>query len=146
MTILFKLIIREVQDSEILIKLEIICCSLSWILPLISAIIAIARTNIGYIGGWCWIVNTGNGNIYRFGVFYIPMFVIFTTISILFGIVIYKIYITRKQIKDKLHSKEQKKLYLTIMKLVFFPLGFLVVWLFPIIRRIYIWATGDDVI
>ena len=68
--------IRKISNPKTLTRVEIIAYICSWTLPLISAIIPLAMDQYQYLGSWCWITSNGTGNILRFAVFYIPLFIV----------------------------------------------------------------------
>eukprot|EP01133_Synstelium_polycarpum_P017273 gene17273-20599_t len=92
--------------------------------------LCLAKNMVAYVGVWCWISEEYNG--WRFGLFYVPFFIIFGVSAILVGCTC---HYTWKVIKGGVSDNKDK--YITYQfKLVNYIVVFLVCWIFAVINRI----------
>jgi len=133
------------QNQEALHKFEIAYHAVCWGVPLVLALLPLSTSSYGFSGAWCWMVNTDPAsNAWRFVVFYIPLYIFIISIFVLYGLVGRHMYTSFKSVsgaksEDVLKS-EKKYLY----KMVAYPIGFLLIWLVPLINRIQNWAAPEN--
>ncbi|EGG19897.1 G-protein-coupled receptor [Cavenderia fasciculata] len=124
---IYLLIVKRFQDPE---RLEKYYYGICWGLPMISTIIMLAKNLVEPVVGWCWI--GGDYTAYRFGIFYVPFFIIFATSAVLVGLTCqytYKVIHNGVSDNKERHIKYQ-------FKLVNYIIVFLVCWIFAVINRI----------
>nr|ACF17591.1 cAMP receptor cAR [Cavenderia aureostipes] len=124
---IYLLIVKRIQEAERLEKYYYLIC---WGLPLISTIIMLAKGLVERVVGWCWI--GGQYTAYRFGIFYVPFFIIFATSAVLVGLTCQYTY-------NVIHNgvSDNKDRHITYQfKLVNYIIVFLVCWIFAVVNRI----------
>ncbi|EGG19622.1 G-protein-coupled receptor [Cavenderia fasciculata] len=123
------LLISRVQINQR--KFEIIYMVVSWGLPAISTIIMLSTNIVSNVGSWCWI---GTKFVYfRFGLFYIPFFVIFGAAAILVGLTSHYTYVVMHNSKF-VRNENHHAVYQ--FKLVNYIIVFLICWVFAVVNRI----------
>eukprot|EP01133_Synstelium_polycarpum_P006688 gene6688-7777_t len=124
---IYVLIVQRCPEIEKLEKYYFFIC---WALPIISTVTMLAKNMVAYVDVWCWISDHYNG--WRFGLFYVPFFIIFGVSAILVGCTC---HYTWKVIKGGVSDNKDK--YITYQfKLVNYIIVFLVCWIFAVINRI----------
>ncbi|GAM26177.1 hypothetical protein SAMD00019534_093520, partial [Acytostelium subglobosum LB1] len=104
----------------------------SWGLPLISCIIMVSTPNlVSNVGSWCWIGAKYPG--YRFGLFYIPFFVIFAAAAIMVGLTSHYTY---KVLTSGISKTVESKHGAYQFKLINYIIVFLICWVFAVVNRI----------
>ena len=122
---------------------------LSWLVPsLLLSLLPLAGDNYGQAGAWCWIKHSST--VWRFLIWYVPLFII---ITLLFVVYIRIIYYLRKQMNtwqgnfDPDAERNHTLIVDDISALKFYPCVYLALSIFPLILRIHNAATalGDDI-
>nr|ACF17590.1 cAMP receptor TasB [Heterostelium pallidum] len=124
---IYLLIVKRYPEPERLERYYFFIC---WGLPLISTITMLAKDTVHFLGNWCWIGEQYTG--YRFGLFYVPFFIIFGVSAILVGLTCHYTY----QVIHKGVSDNKDKHITYQFKLVNYIIVFLVCWIFAVINRI----------
>ncbi|EGG21523.1 G-protein-coupled receptor [Cavenderia fasciculata] len=126
---IYLVLVRTHHEPERLEKFYMIA---SWGLPLISCIIMVSVDGLVMnVGSWCWIGQQYQG--YRFGLFYIPMFIIYAGAVLLTGLTMYYTYTVIYKNEQSTKKAEHRKYQ---FKLVNYIVVFLVCWIFAVINRI----------
>lgn len=114
---------------------------ISFGIPGIFSLIAGLSGVYGPAGGWCWMV--GSAEIWRFGAFYIPLWIVMFLNAIIHLNVIWEV---RKLIKrTSEHDSSVESLRELARRSMRYPIVLFVVWSFASINRIYEAATHDQV-
>jgi len=92
----------------------------------------------GIAGIWCWIV--WDYQIYRWVLYYIPLFLVIVTVIVLYSL-IYSTVITNLKEQSKHIDSDAKQL---LAKLRAYPIVFFIIYVFSITNRIYDWLSPDD--
>jgi len=117
----------------------------AWSVNIVFAILPMITDNYGNTGPWCWIVEKKPGDIgdvWRFLVYYIPLYICIFYIFVVYIYSSKKIYLLLKQANDA--RKEGKKRYKTLIRLIAYPIVFVCLWIVPVANRINSWAGGQD--
>jgi len=85
-------------------------------------------TNYGQTEIWCWITGEGTGNVWRFVCFYIPLFLFFLAITILYLLTFIKLSRTFNEMADSKPAEVVQKERRMLRSLVAYPLIFIFVW------------------
>eukprot|EP01130_Rhizamoeba_saxonica_P009668 TRINITY_DN3941_c0_g1_i2.p1 TRINITY_DN3941_c0_g1~~TRINITY_DN3941_c0_g1_i2.p1 ORF type:complete len:243 (-),score=32.25 TRINITY_DN3941_c0_g1_i2:590-1318(-) len=115
----------------------------AWVTALLFALFPLVTSSYGLSGIWCWIVNTDTASsVWRFLVFYIPLYLMILVVIVLYVMIIYNVikYFKKSDTDDK--SKKRVRRQLNRLKL--YPIIFLLLYIFPIINRIYDWSSDGD--
>ena len=135
-------------------KLEIGYVLFSILFPLLCTWIPFIHNSFGFAGAWCWIRNWKDdcatqkyleGIIEQFVLWYGPLFVSLTlsviAVFIILIVLAQRAYAHRNQEIECLienHERNQnKKAIKELLPLLAYPVIFYVLWLFPLINRIY---------
>jgi len=109
-----------------------------WINAIIFTVIPIATRSIGNSGSYCWILGTGYHNYIRF-THYIPLWTMIAIICCIYVMTFTAVFKSQwlsfrssNRSKQMLHFSTSAKLYI---KLLGFPLVFVIVWIVPTFRR-----------
>jgi len=132
---MFLLVKMKVRRTDIHEK---VFHAIIWPLSLLSAALPFTTGNYGLAGTWCWITEDKTGDIWRFVVFYIPLWLSMLTVFILYILIIREV---RRIYGESGKGSEEAKI---VRMLVFYPLIFLICWTFPTINRIYQTATDGN--
>ncbi|GAM27317.1 hypothetical protein SAMD00019534_104920, partial [Acytostelium subglobosum LB1] len=124
---IYLLIVKRYQEAEKLEKYYFFVC---WGIPIAPTVVMLAKDTVEYLGSWCWIGDDYSN--YRFGLFYIPFFVIFALSAILVGLTMRYTY----QVIHQGVSENKDKHGTYQFKLVNYIIVFLICWIFAVVNRI----------
>eukprot|EP01128_Nolandella_sp_AFSM9_P005890 TRINITY_DN293_c0_g1_i1.p2 TRINITY_DN293_c0_g1~~TRINITY_DN293_c0_g1_i1.p2 ORF type:complete len:341 (+),score=49.81 TRINITY_DN293_c0_g1_i1:58-1080(+) len=114
---------------------ELIYHSFSWGFSLLFTILPLSTDAYGPTGVWCWIRSDERGQVWRWIVFYLPLYGVIMGTIFLYSLVI-------RTVRTRVQSKAES----IIPRLNFYPLVLLillVLYVFPTIVRINDGSTGD---
>lgn len=114
---------------------------IAWSLPVASFVILMGLNAFGYAGNWCWIKPELVS--LRFAFFYAPLLLIFFTNLIAYIVIIQSVRVQMAKVEDLVASRDNKVTLGLQLKLSFFLLAFFIVWIIPVINRIYMAFTTD---
>ncbi|KAI6659096.1 Cyclic AMP receptor-like protein A isoform X2 [Oopsacas minuta] len=109
------------------------------VIPIGFSVFPFINSSYGPAGIWCWITNkTYAGKILRFGIWYVPLWIIIGGIFIIFLIIIVKLLfkVKRWTLYNSQNDKKKDKIRNEIKSLFLYPIFFLVINIFPIANRI----------
>ena len=98
------------------------------------AALPLTTHSYGDAGAWCWIVNNEVGILWRFGVFYLPLFLYLALIGFLYTWILRKMYKVFRGVQKDESEKQRELRYL--YKMAAYPIVFFVLWICPLINRI----------
>ncbi len=144
--ITFNLLLTAVfnKDTD---RFEPVYASLIFILPLLINWIPFIENTYGEAGAWCWISNTDQdcneiifGNYARLFLWYVPSTTILIIVILVYLFIV--IWVTRQRQNwvgkfDPETERKKANLQKEVLPLMFYPLGFLIINLFPLINRIH---------
>eukprot|EP01125_Pyxidicula_operculata_P006769 TRINITY_DN2323_c0_g1_i1.p1 TRINITY_DN2323_c0_g1~~TRINITY_DN2323_c0_g1_i1.p1 ORF type:complete len:358 (-),score=69.66 TRINITY_DN2323_c0_g1_i1:134-1207(-) len=128
-----------VKGYKINNKIEVGYHVFVWGFALIAATVPFSTSSYGIAGLWCWL-DWDNGQLWRWTLFYIPLFVMMLVVIVLYGLISYTVS-SRLNTQSSVDYEKAKKL---IKKLQLYPIIFVGCYLFSIINRIYDWASPQD--
>jgi len=137
MAITFNLYFVVVFNKKIKI-LEYIYHGLVWGFAALAAGVPWVSKAYGIAGIWCWI--TWEYQVYRWVLYYLPLFLVIIGIVVLYSL-IYAAIISSLKFQGKESDKEAQQL---LAKLRAYPIVFFIVYAFSITNRIYDWLSPDD--
>ena len=135
-------------------RLEILYFVLIFIFPLTLNWIPFIEQAYGDAGPWCWIrIENDDCSKFEFGIYlqfilwYIPLYVGFASLTMIYIIILYKLHKDRHRWERTYNPDDAKKMKEQMEKevrpLLWFPLGYLLLYIIPLINRIYNSATGE---
>ncbi len=144
--ITFKLLMTAVfnKDTE---RFEFVYVALIVVLPLTFNWIPFIKGAYGEAGAWCWIKNTDNDcDPFPFGIYavlflwYIPSTTLLIIVVLVYAFIVIWVT-TRRQIWTGKHDLETERkranMRREVLPLMLYPLGFLILNLFPFINRVH---------
>lgn len=129
-------------------KLEMFYVFMIFIFPLTFNWIPFIDMAYGEAGAWCWIRSKNQdtckefefGTYLRFGIWYIPLYLILTILIILYVVIIWKLRKFRHKYtgvydpdSERLHEQMQKE----IMPLMMYPVIYFFLNIFPLMNRVH---------
>jgi len=133
--------LRKVLFNKMEILYHIIC----WGFSTICAILPLFTVSYGVAGIWCWIIRSGAGSVWRFIVFYIPLYLFILLVLIMYAIVVAVIIENKRKVKKLKKSGEDKTKKL-IARLFLYPIIFLLLYIMPTVNRIQNWVSTTDIL
>jgi len=132
------LYITIVQRSLELKKWEIISLICGISVPILLTILPMTTDNFGRAGVWCWISDDRFGREWRFIAFFIPLWIFWIIICIIFILIIRKLWKRNQGFKTEDRSQKQLKAEMRIfVKLSSYPIVWAFVWIIPTVDRIF---------
>ncbi len=137
-------------------RLEKVYVIFIFVLPLTFSWIPFINEAYGKAGAWCWIRSEDdNCNSFTYGailqliLWYIPLYILFIILTIVYVIILVKLRRDRNQWTgqyDPTANKMQQVMQREIRPLLWFPLIYLVLYVIPLINRIQGAASDDPVL
>ena len=128
-------------------KLEKLYIALIFVFPLTFNWIPFIHLTYGKAGAWCWIRGEDDdckrfvfGIYLRFILWYVPAYVIILILIIVYIFIIYKVHRQRHHWEGKYDpetDRQKEHMQKEVRPLLWYPLIFLVLNIFPLINRIY---------
>lgn len=135
------LLLRSVE------KLEKVYVFLIFVFPLLFNWVPFIEHSYGEAGVWCWIRNKDSncesfsfGNYLRFIFWYIPLYVVLLLLIVTYLFIIFWIQRLQKRWDGKFDPEskmKREKMYKEFRPLVWYPLIYLVLNIFPLMNRIH---------
>ena len=110
-----------------------------WGTALLTAILPSTTASYGQTGAWCWVRGDSTGTIWRFVIFYGPLWVIMSAN----GFFYYRVTRKLHMLNTFADGAQQEKLKRLSAVLKYYPLILIFAWTIPTINRIYNSATGN---
>lgn len=130
---LWLLAIKKVYKKEYEKWYHIIC----WGVPFFWAVIPFVGDHYGPAGVWCWIDN--NSYAWRFGVWYVPLFILIIAMVITNSYIVWTVYRQASEWEgtySQQHETDMRLLKEEVKRLLAYPLIYLVLSICPLIFRI----------
>ena len=153
--ITFNLLLKAVFHKQVG-KLEIVYFILIFIFPLTFNWIPFIDSAYGKAGAWCWIRNQNDdctdnvlGYYSRLILWYIPAYVILLIIVCTYIFILYKVKTQHHLWEGKYDPETERRKEMQLKEvrpLLWYPLIFLLLNLFPLINRIYDASEGPPII
>jgi len=129
-----------VCSKKVTDNLELVFHGVVWTWILFVTLIPLASNAYGPAGVWCWLTKS-EGQPYRWAVFYGPLIVQVIVISVLYIMVIKSIRERLVVVTDGDNNALAKE---TMNRLKLYPIIFVVLYIFPLINRLYDVASTTD--
>jgi len=104
--------------------------------PILTALIPLSSNAYGPAGIWCWLTRSA-GQPYRWALFYIPLFIQIIVVIVLYVLIILAINQALDTTPQDIDEARKKNARLLLRRLKAYPILFLLMYIFPIISRIY---------
>jgi len=115
-------------------NVEIVYHICVWSLATVCALVPLFQQAYGFAGIWCWLTRY-TGQIYRWAVFFGPLFIMWCSVIIFYGLVMRTIRLKLEH-DPKLTRESKKRTKRVNALLKTYPIIFVVLYTFPLINRI----------
>lgn len=131
------------KDTE---KLELFYIGFIAVFPLVLNWIPFLHNTYGEAGAWCWIRNTDEdcnrlefGNYLQLFLWYVPSTILLVAVILVYFFII--IWVSRQRHKwagrfDPETERKKEDIQKEVIPLLFYPLGYLIINIFPLVNRI----------
>jgi len=118
-------------------KIEIYFNIAGWSVPILFTILPGTTHSFGRAGVWCWIAGDSAGIIWRFLVFYVPLWCFWLVTCVVFALIGRELVKVGKGFKEEERGEvAKKKERRAFVKLSAYPIAWVIIWIIPTINRI----------